>query len=115
MYLPATAIAATLRFVRQHAAPGSLLAFDYTLADDPRVNNATTRFAKWGEPWLYGFPGPSAVETLQKAGLEAVMDESYGDLAARYARRPNGSSALPDQSDDQRKRRLAIAEVPHAP
>jgi methyltransferase (TIGR00027 family) len=112
MYLPEAAVTSTLRFVRQHAAPGSRIAFDYTSADDPRVNNPTTRFARWGEPWLYGFPGPSAVDTLRKAGLETVLDASYSELATKYTRRPDGTSALPDQSNDQRTRRIAIAQVP---
>jgi methyltransferase (TIGR00027 family) len=111
-YLPEAAIMSSLRFIREQSAPGSAVVFDYTLASDPRVNNPTTRFARWGEPWLFGFPGQSSVDTLRQAGLEAVADESFGDLAARYVPRRDSTATLPVLSDDQRSRRISIARVP---
>jgi methyltransferase (TIGR00027 family) len=112
MYLPETAINSTLRFVREHSAPGSTVAFDYTLASDPRLNNAETRFAKWGEPWIFGFPGSSAVEAIRKSGLVPVGDQTMLDLAKQYAQRPDGTSTLPAISDDQGSRRFCVAQVP---
>ena len=112
MYLPETAIRSTLRFIREHSAPGSKVVFDYTLATDPRLNNAATRFAKWGEPWLFGFPGTSAVDSLRDAGLTSLADASMVDLASRYAKRQDGTWAVPEFSDDQKSRRICIAQVP---
>jgi len=112
MYLPETANTSTLRFIREHSAPGSKVVFDYALASDARINNPTTRFARWGEPWLFGFPGSSAVDSLRQAGLVSLTDMTMFDLAAKYAQRPDGTSTLPAISDDQRSRRICIAQVP---
>ena len=65
----------------------------------------------WVEPWLFGFPGPSAVEFLRRAGLDAVTDLSYAELGARYAQRPDGTSPLPVLAADKKIRRIAVAEV----
>jgi methyltransferase (TIGR00027 family) len=112
MYLPEKAITSTLRFIREHSAPGSKVVFDYTLAGDPRLNNPATRFARWGEPWIFGFPGTSAVDSLRQSGLAPVSDLSMGDLATRYAERPDGTSSLPALSGDQHSRRICLAAVP---
>jgi methyltransferase (TIGR00027 family) len=111
MYLPESAVTSTLHFIRDHAAPGSRVVFDYTLASDTRLNDASTRFAKLGEPWLFGFPGTSAVEFLRRAGLDTVTDLSYAELAARYAQRPDGTSPLPALAADKHIRRIVVAEV----
>jgi methyltransferase (TIGR00027 family) len=112
MYLPETAITTTLRFIREHAASGSRVVFDYALAGDPRINNPSTRFARWGEPWMFGFPGSSAEDALRPAGLVPLADASMSDLAARYAQRPDGTSTLPPVTEEQGARRICIAEVP---
>jgi methyltransferase (TIGR00027 family) len=112
MYLPGTAITSTLRFIREHSAAGSKVVFDYALAGDARINNPETRFARWGEPWLFGFPGNSAADSLRQAGLVPLTDMSMLDLTTEYAQRPDGTSTLPAVSDDQRSRRICIAQVP---
>ncbi len=112
MYLPETAITSTLRFIRDHTAPGSKVAFDYTLSSDPRINNPASRFARWGEPWVFGFPGQSAVDSLRNAGLAMVADESMSELSAKYARRRDGTTTLPVVSGDQASRRICLAQVP---
>ncbi|MEO7275312.1 MAG: hypothetical protein ABIX28_16050 [Vicinamibacterales bacterium] len=112
MYLPETAVASTLRFTREHAAAGSRIVFDYTVASDSRVNNPATRFARWGEPWLFGFPGESAVDTIRQAGLTPVTDVSMLELAKTYAQRQDGTSPLPALSDEQRSRKICTADVP---
>jgi methyltransferase (TIGR00027 family)/uncharacterized protein (TIGR02246 family) len=112
MYLPEAAVTSTLHFLRDHAAPGSRVVFDYTLASDPRINDRTTRFARYGETWLFGFPGTSAVEFLRRAGLDTVTDLPYAELATMYARGSDGTSPLPSLSGDQHSRRIAVAEVP---
>jgi len=112
MYLPEAAVTSTLHFLRDHAAPGSRVIFDYTLANDSRINDRTSRFARYGEMWLFGFPGTSAVDFLRRNGLNTVSDLSYAELAATYARRPDGTSPLPALSADQHIRRIVVAEVP---
>src|SRR5215217_785779 len=112
MYLPETAITTTLRFIREHAAPGSKVVFDYALAGDTRINNPSTRFAQWGEPWLFGFPGNSAAESLRQAGLVPLEDATMFDLVSTYAQRPDGTSTLPAITDEQRARRICTAQVP---
>jgi methyltransferase (TIGR00027 family) len=112
MYLPEAAVTSTLHFLRDHAAPGSRVIFDYTLASDSRINDGSSRFARYGEMWLFGFPGTSAVDFLRRNGLETVTDLSYAELANMYARRPDGTSPLPGLSGDQHIRRIAVAQVP---
>jgi methyltransferase (TIGR00027 family) len=112
VYLPEAAIVSTLRFIGAHSAAGSRVAFDYTVASDPRVNNPATRFARWGEPWLFGFPGGSASDHLRAAGLRTVSDEPMRDLVSRLATRADGSSTLPVVTNDQDARRIVVAEVP---
>jgi methyltransferase (TIGR00027 family) len=111
MYIPDKSIQETLRFVREHSAPGSTIGFDYVLSSDSRVNNAKSRFARWGEPWVFGFPGKSAVEYVRHEGLTAVSDVSMGDLEAKYVQRREGPSALPSPSSEQRARRICVARV----
>ncbi len=71
-YLPESAVKDTLHFVRDHAAPGSRLAFDYTFSTNRNVNNPDSLYARWGEPWLFGVPAPGAAEYVRKEGLAVV-------------------------------------------
>lgn len=73
-YLPESAVRNTLEFVRDHSAPGSRLAFDYAGANNPAVNNPSHKYARWGEPWIFGFPGNRAREYVQAEGLRVVSD-----------------------------------------
>ena len=36
---------------------------------DRNVNNSETMYAKWGEPWLFGFPPEGASTYVQREGL----------------------------------------------
>lgn len=74
VYLPEPAVLDTLHFVRDHAAPGSLLAFDYIRAGNPNINNRQSQYSRWGEPWLFGFPGQGAAEYVRHEGLDIVTD-----------------------------------------
>jgi methyltransferase (TIGR00027 family) len=112
MYIPEASIKDTLHFARDHCAAGSTIVFDYTLSSDPQINNPNSRFAQWQEPWIFGFRGDSAVEYLRREGVMVVSDLAMSDLAAKYARRPDGTSTLPSLSTDQRSRRNCIARVP---
>jgi methyltransferase (TIGR00027 family) len=73
-YLSESAVKDTLRFVRDHSAQGSRIAFDYTGATNPAVNNPLNLYARWGEPWLFGFPNDSAREYVQQEGLGVLSD-----------------------------------------
>jgi methyltransferase (TIGR00027 family) len=112
MYIPEASIRDTLHFLRDHSAADSTIVFDYTLSSDPRINNPNSRFARWGDPWIFGFPGDSSVEYVRREGLMVVSDLAMVDLAAKYAQRPDGTSTLPSRSTDQQSRRICIARVP---
>jgi methyltransferase (TIGR00027 family) len=73
-YLPETAVKSTLHFVRDHAAPGSTIAFDYLLSRHPWVNNPATPHARAGEPVIFGFPDPGAADFVRREGLDVVED-----------------------------------------
>jgi methyltransferase (TIGR00027 family) len=73
-YLPESAVKDTLHFVRDHAAPGSTIAFNYTFSTDRNVNNPQSLYARWGEPWLFGFPEEGAAAYVRREGLEVVSD-----------------------------------------
>jgi O-methyltransferase involved in polyketide biosynthesis len=60
--------------VRDHAAPGSRLAFNYTFARDRNINNPQSLYAKWGEPWLFGFPNEGAATYVRKEGFDVLSD-----------------------------------------
>jgi methyltransferase (TIGR00027 family) len=73
-YLPESAVKDTLRFVRDHSAPGSRIAFDYFGASNPSVNNPAGQYARWGEPVLFGFTNDRAREYVQQQGLGVLSD-----------------------------------------
>jgi methyltransferase (TIGR00027 family) len=73
-YLPESAVKDTLHFVRDHAASGSRIAFDYFGASNSSVNNPRSRYARWGEPVLFGFVNDRAREYVQHEGLRVVSD-----------------------------------------
>jgi methyltransferase (TIGR00027 family) len=113
-YLPEVAVQGTLRFVRDHAAPGSTLAFEYYLSSHPLVNNSESLWARWGEPWIFGFPGESAAAYVEREGLTVENDLSAIVVAARYARRSDGTWALPavDPSSRSAHSGYCVARVP---
>lgn len=73
-YLPESAVRDTLHFVRDHAAAGSRIAFDYVYNSDPNVDNPKSFYARWGEPWLFGFPADGAAPYVRREGLEVISD-----------------------------------------
>jgi methyltransferase (TIGR00027 family) len=96
-YLPERAVKDTLQFVRDHSAPRSRIAFDYVVSGNDNINNPNSRYSRWGEPWLFGFPGERASEYVRREGLEVVSDETPFEylhrlfpLAARREERSGG-------------------------
>jgi methyltransferase (TIGR00027 family) len=73
-YLPESAVKDTLHFVRDHSAAGSRIAFDYTLSSDRNLNNPQGFGARWGEPWLFGFPDRGAAAYVRREGLDVMSD-----------------------------------------
>jgi len=73
-YLPESAVKDTLHFVRDHAAPGSRIAFNYEFSRDRNINNPQSLYARWGEPWLFGFPDDGAAAYVKREGLEVMSD-----------------------------------------
>ena len=110
-YIPEASIKSTLDFVRDHSATGSKIVFDYSLSSDSRINNPRTRFAAWGEPWIFGFPGGSAGEYVRRNGLAVVSDTSMGDLENQYTH-GRRETTLPVLLAENRARRICVASVP---
>lgn len=109
-YIPEASIKSTLDFVRDHSAAGSEIVFDYSLSSDSRINNPHTRFAAWGEPWIFGFPDGSAGEYVRRNGLTVVSDISMGDLETQYTHNRR-AIALPLLAAENRARRICVAGV----
>jgi methyltransferase (TIGR00027 family) len=111
-YIPEASVRSTLDFVRDHSASGSTIVFDYSLSSDSRINNPNTRFAAWGEPWIFGFPGRSAGQYVRRNGLTVVTDISMGDLETEYTHGRSETSILPSLPAENRARRICMARVP---
>jgi methyltransferase (TIGR00027 family) len=94
-YIPESAVRSTLRFVREHSASGSTIVFDYMRADNTALHDPNTRPAKWGEPFIFGFPGSSATALVEHEGLAVDSDLTAPDLWHRYAVRTDGTSPFP--------------------
>ncbi len=73
-YLPEAAVKDTLHFVRDHAAPGSRIGFNYQLSRNGDINNPQSIYARWGEPWLFGFPDGGAAAYVRREGLDVISD-----------------------------------------
>jgi len=84
----------TLRFVARHSAPGSQIIFDYPFSTNHRINNPQDILARWGEPFVFGFPAEGPRSFVEQAGLRLVSDLSNADLVRKYAVRPDGTTSL---------------------
>ena len=89
MYIPESAVDATLRAVVRIAAPGSQIVFDYFLESALQARASALReiaknVAAVGEPFVFGVPGQDGSAFVQARGLRVVSDFGSGDLGARY-------------------------------
>ena len=89
MYIPESAVDATLRAVVRIAAPGSQIVFDYFLesalqARASALQEIAKNVAAVGEPFVFGVPGQDGSAFVQARGLRVVSDFGSGDLGARY-------------------------------
>ena len=94
-YIPESAVLGTLRFVRAHAAAGSTISFDYITTRNQMLNAPGTRTAKWGEPFIFGFPETGAAALVEREGLDVVNDLVGSALIQKYGVRADGTSSLP--------------------
>jgi methyltransferase (TIGR00027 family) len=95
MYIPESAVKQTLGFVRNHSAPGSTIVFNYFLSGMPSINNPNSRYARWGEPMIFAFPGKGAADFVRNQGLEVVSDLNQGEVPRKYGPQPDATASLP--------------------
>ncbi len=89
MYIPESAVDATLRFVAKGAAPGSRIVFDYFLASALKappaaLRETSSRVAGLGEPFVFGMPGEDASAFVKERGLEVSSDFGYAELGKHF-------------------------------
>ncbi len=96
-YLPRDAISSTLRFIGEHAAPGSEVVFDYTVEEaitgehnDDRLHQLRTSALRFEEPWLFGAAPESIADLLVQNGLRVVTDLGEEELERQYLTRDDG-------------------------
>jgi methyltransferase (TIGR00027 family) len=97
-YLSEPDVTATLRFVANNSAPGSIIVFDYESErvitgnhNDARLKEAITRLAKWGEPHIFGLPDGKTREFLKDRGLTVVSVLGAAELTRLYLTRKDGT------------------------
>ena len=95
-YLRPGAVDRTLVTITRHAAPGSVVVFDYC---DPaaiqryrRRLRATT--SPSGEPFVFGIRPEDIVDFLSLRGFDDIVNLTPADLEARYLTGPNRSRRI---------------------
>jgi methyltransferase (TIGR00027 family) len=114
-YLPESGVRDTLRFVHVHSAPGSAIIFDYTDDRNPNLNNPTEFQSRVGEPMIFGFPPNSVGAFVRSEGLVPASQLSYDQLYDCYARRTDGSPAMPRPRTRTNLSGICIARVTGRP
>lgn len=98
-YIDAASVDRILKFIADHAAPGSELVFDY-IPDDvtrgdyqkyPRARFGAVRMIALGHPWKFGIALDKAGEFADSHGFSVVSDLGADDLAQRYLVRSDGT------------------------
>lgn len=101
MYVSEAGNRATLRFIRHHSPPGSMLVYDYVLrrvveGDYAGLYAARTSaegVARIGEPFVTGWTPPQAAAFAQENGLTVLEDLGPEEQTRRYL---TGSDGRPD-------------------
>jgi len=98
MYLEPEAVDGTLSFVRNSAAEGSIVAFDYVRASVLRRENTLygekggyDRVAKAGERWTFGIEDGAIERFLAERGLKLLSHYAPADLEAAYLTAEDGT------------------------
>lgn len=98
-YIDAASVDRILKFIADHAAPGSELVFDY-IPDDvtrgdyqkyPGARFGAVRMIALGHPWKFGIARDKAGEFADSHGFSVVSDLGADDLAQRYLVRSDGT------------------------
>jgi methyltransferase (TIGR00027 family) len=97
MFLPDQAVEATLRFVADHAGPGSAIVFDYILrpavAGDYRHHGARQLgeyMRRGGEPWIFGLEADEVDRFVSRHGLQVVSNATPDRLEREHLRDSHG-------------------------
>ncbi len=98
MYLDPEAVDGTLSFVRNSAAEGSIVAFDYVRASVLRRENTLygekggyDRVARAGERWTFGVEDEAIEGFLAEHGLKLLSHYTPSDLEAAYLTAEDGT------------------------
>jgi methyltransferase (TIGR00027 family) len=97
MYLEQEAVDGTLSFVRNSAAEGSIVAFDYVRASVLRRENTLygekggyDRVARAGERWMFGIEDGAIEGFLAERGLKLLSHYTPSDLEVTYLTAEDG-------------------------
>jgi methyltransferase (TIGR00027 family) len=98
MYLEPEVVDSTLSFVRNSAAEGSIVAFDYVRASVLRRENTLygekgsyDRVARAGERWTFGIEDGAIEGFLAERGLKLLSHYTPSDLEAAYLAAGDGT------------------------
>jgi methyltransferase (TIGR00027 family) len=110
MYIPETAVDATLRAVTRKGVSGSRIVFDYFLrsaldSSTSALRDVSKMVAKVGEPFVFGVAGEDAKAFVAARGLRVLSDFGSAELGKRFL--PAGI-AMPSPSAN----RICTAVVP---
>ena len=96
-YITPAAVDQTLAFVRQHAALGSWIVFDYTfqeVVDGTLKRGEAVNLRRYrgltGEGMVFGIPEGTIETFLRKRGFREIQNASGGDLERLYFSKQNG-------------------------
>jgi len=98
MYLEPEAVDGTLAFIRNSAAEGSIVVFDYVRASVLRCENTLygekggyDRVARVGERWMFGIEDGTIEGFLTARGLKLLSHYTPSDLEAAYLTAKDGT------------------------
>jgi methyltransferase (TIGR00027 family) len=92
MYLTPAGVDATLAFIAQHAAPGSLVVFDYferEALSGPESAKVRRVLERMGEPLTFAIGRSEIVPFLEQRGFTAVANVDADELRRRVMTGPN--------------------------
>ena len=99
MYVSATAVERTLKFIATRSARGSSVVYDYVppaiikgnFTEYPDMRGLTFWARYRGEPFIFGIPEGEGTAYVEALGLEALSDIGAQELEARYLTRSDGT------------------------
>ncbi|MBN1437958.1 MAG: SAM-dependent methyltransferase [Anaerolineales bacterium] len=98
MYLTASAVDRNFAFIRQHAAPGSRVVFDYIYASVLRRENRRygereifETVSRAGEGWTFGLEDGEAESFLEQRGFRLIAHHTPAELQRKHLTAKNGT------------------------